>query len=295
MNPPTEWVPSRACRGLIMRWKAILVASCVAPAVGCQLTQSAVHNLVNEPIEYFDGKKVTRQLRDEAEDVLEDQYGRRVVTDDFKDGFIDGYADFLERGGNTTPPAVPPLKYRRGKYLNAEGHAQIHDYFCGFQAGADAAAQSGRRQFLTVPILLPDTPPPPPVNARQIPAEQCLPGTTVASPPTVTTAPQLPARTPEPTAELPALKRPVADPTPPLPMVPPPAVKAEPPIADPPSPELPVPKISLPVSPPPTAGYRSISATGVMPDDPDGVPRMVVPPLRELPHKPGHSQSPDKK
>lgn len=271
-----------------MRWKAILIASCVAPSVGCHLAQTAAHNLMNEPIEYLDGKKVTRQLRDEAEDVLKAQYGRHSVSDDFEDGFIDGYADYLEHGGNTAPPAVPPLKYRRGKFLNADGHARIHDYFCGFQAGADAAAQSGKRQFLTIPILVPETPVAPPVNARQIPAEQCAPGSTGVGP-TNQPAELLPQPRPqEPSAGLPVPNRPTVQPVPSIPLVVP-TVKVDPPIAEPPPPEIPVPKAALPVLPLPTAGYRSISTTEVPSTDPDALPRAVVPPLPELPKKPGHS------
>lgn len=84
------------------------------------------------------------------------QYPRCLFTAEFRDGFIDGFTDYLDRGGSAAPPAVPPKKYQRNKYLNAEGHALIQDWFLGYQYGIDVAIATGQRKFLTVPVLLPD-------------------------------------------------------------------------------------------------------------------------------------------
>lgn len=213
-----------------MRWTALLVAGFAAAAAGCQLAHSTAHNLWNEPVEYLDQKKVTKRLRQEGEAALAElrQTRRRHCTDDFAEGFVDGYADFLEHGGNTAPPAVPPLKYRRGRFLNPDGHARVHDYFAGFQSGAETAAGTGKRQFLTVPILLADPVVTPPVNARQIPADECGP----------TTAETLPKPRPAgPTAGLSTPSRPLADLRPADPVVPPV------PVADPPKPDPGLPKL----------------------------------------------------
>jgi hypothetical protein len=285
-----------------MRWTAIAFAGFVVPLAGCHLAHTAAHNLVNEPIEYFDGKKVTRQLREEAEEVLKERervHGREKVSDDYEDGFIDGYADFLEHGGNTAPPAVPPLKYRRGKFLNPDGHARVHEYFSGFQAGADAAACSGKRQFLTVPILLPDPVPPPPVNARQIPADQCAPTLPTRAGET------LPAPRPQDeTTGLPTPDRPYvpalpsAEPSVPLPVLSVPKVElpkaAEPvqlstPMIDTPPPQIPAPRASVPLIAPPPTHIRSTDP-GIGPlGEAVEFPRTVVPPLRDAPRKPGQS------
>jgi hypothetical protein len=274
-----------------MRWTAILVAGCVTPLVGCRLAQTAAHNLVNEPVEYFDERKVTKRVREEAEDVLKELCGRRgrVFADDFKDGFVDGYADFLERGGNTAPPAVPPLKYRRGRFLNPDGHARIHDYFAGFKMGMDTAAQTGKRQFYTVPVLVPDPLPDPTVNARQIPADQCAPAAVVPPP----RPEQLPVpRVMDPATGLAPPNRPPADPIPAAPVVPPipdpagqprvPPVKSDPPKASDVSSPLP----AIPLVAGGQADVRPIAVERPGADDP--VPqRTVVPPLPETPRRSG--------
>jgi hypothetical protein len=203
-----------------MRWTAILVAGCVVPLVGCHLTQTAAHNLMNEPIEYLDGKKLTRRLRAEGLEVLRSQADLCNSSEDYSDGFVDGYADYLEYGGNNAPPAVPPLKYRRSKFLSPEGHARIHEYFTGFHAGSDSAARSGRRQFLTVPVLMANPQTAQPANVRQVPADQCAPNknncpapaqpvfalpatssTTTTPPATTTTAPPPPASNQAPSGD----------------------------------------------------------------------------------------------
>lgn len=282
-----------ACRGQIMRWTAIAIAGGMIPLAGCQLTHMAAHNLLNEPIQYLDEKKVTDRLRDDAEAVLREweQQNGGPVSDDFEDGFVDGYADYLERGGNAVPPAVPPLKYRRGRFLNPDGHARIHDYFAGFQAGADTAAQSGRRQFLTVPILVPDPQPIVQPNARQIPSELCAPN--CGPQPTLPGETLPPPRALNPvTTGLPAPSRPLASP-PDLPSVVVPEVKSEQPLPAPlehPPPEVPAPTSDIPVSAPPPPGFRAITTDGSSPGrDVGGVHRTIVPPLRESPRKPGHS------
>jgi hypothetical protein len=286
-----------------MRWTALLVAAMAVGFAGCRLARSAVHNLWNEPIEYLDERRTTKLLQEEAEELLAEMRNtkKRHCTDDFAEGFIDGYADYLERGGNTAPPAVPPLKYRRGRFLNPDGHARVHDYFAGFQAGAETAAGTGKRQYMTVPVLVPDPVPVPPVNARQTPADQCAP-----PPPKPADGPaeSLPNPRPEPTTGLPAPDRPPADPIRPgLPAIP--AVdplKVDPmklglPPADPPKADPAVPRPPLPKeSDPPAAKDPGRSDRG--PTDPNGLTptaiadrvliqgetpytRSVVPPLRD--------------
>lgn len=211
-----------------MRWRLLLLVGGLAPLAGCHLAEMAVHNSVNEPTQYLDEKHLTKQLRHDAKEAFHDlkrRCGHKAFTEDFEDGFIDGYADTLERGGDPIPPAVPPLKYRRGRFLNPEGHARIRDYFTGFQQGGECAIASGKRQFLTVPVLLSDPPPEvlPPV--RQVPKELC--GPDAAGPggqvnPPAEKADKQPAPLPPVggAVELTVPRRPLAGP-PPLPAVPP--------------------------------------------------------------------------
>lgn len=154
-----------------MRGAALLVAAAVGPLAGCNQFQLAAHNLCNEPVQYLDEKKLAHQLRSEARKVWAEvcQQNGQPFSADFADGFVDGYADYLERGGTAAPPAVPPLKYRRSKYLTPEGHALVRDYMAGFKYGADVAVNTGRRDLLTVPVVMPATPRDVPLNINTEP------------------------------------------------------------------------------------------------------------------------------
>jgi hypothetical protein len=156
-----------------MRWFAWILAASALTQTGCALVNQAAWNLVNEPREYFDEKRLSRDIRVQAHRAWKEYRAGlprgRICADDFGIGFREGYADYLESGGNLQPPAVPPVRYRRSAYLNAEGHTRIHEYLTGYKVGMDAAAMSGHRQFLTVPVLLPEESGNPPLNVRQTP------------------------------------------------------------------------------------------------------------------------------
>lgn len=157
-----------------MRWLAILLAGCLAALTGCALAQTAVHNVFNETVQYLDDEKLEKQAKKEAKSAYVEMCHRhpKPHCDEFADGFLDGYSDYLITGGTVGPPAVPPLKYRRSEYLTEDGHARIQEYFSGFKLGAETAAASGKRTFLTVPVLLSDKAEGPPVNARVVPAPE---------------------------------------------------------------------------------------------------------------------------
>ena len=141
-----------------MRWKAAVIVGTLAPLTGCNIFKPAAHNLGNEPIQYFDELKVEHRLKKDAERIwcaIAQQYPDRTFSREFREGFEQGYFDYLDNGGKATPPLVPPLKFRRSKYLCPSGHALIRDYFAGFKYGTEVACASGQRQYLTVPVLIP--------------------------------------------------------------------------------------------------------------------------------------------
>lgn len=147
--------------------KRLALAGCLAPALagGCNIFYFAAKNAINEPIELCDQLSRTHHLRKEAKECWKEvrrQYPRKAFTAEFYDGFVDGYADYLDRGGDAVLPVVAPKKYSRNHYLTPEGHERIRDYFLGFKYGLDAALATGKRPFLTVPALLPDHPEGPP-------------------------------------------------------------------------------------------------------------------------------------
>jgi hypothetical protein len=78
---------------------------------------------------------------------------------EFRDGFIDGYVDYLDRGGNGSLRPVPVAKYtRHRKYFTEDGQCLAKEYLLGFKMGQDVAISSGQRRLLTVPVLLPQEP-----------------------------------------------------------------------------------------------------------------------------------------
>ncbi len=211
-------------------WKAMLGAGCVVPLTGCNLFKLAAHNLYNEPVQYADECNLDIRLEEEARLAWREvcrQYPERSFTLEFADGFQDGYADHLQHGGPPRPPALPPLKYRRSKYFTPEGSLRVKDYLCGAKYGAEVAAATGYRAFLTVPVLL--------AEPR---SEQPLPITVLPTPPDLTTEPaagEKPNQTPAipiPIPKPPSEEKPPA--TPPSQQSLPSAMpKAEPPRPDP--------------------------------------------------------------
>ena len=227
-----------------MRWPVTLFALGLVPLAGCHLANMAAHNALNEPIEYLDQQALRSRLQSDARKAFSEmqaRLGAQSLTEDFGDGFIDGYVDYLEHGGQSLPPAVPPLKYRRSRFMNPEGHARIHDYFAGFQQGADTACHTGERSFLTVPVLMPEANPEMTPNVKQSPLAECAPNNTttvvpksepLATPRTepglptpvrpIEPLPTKPTVVPMPTLPLPAEtpKRPMVMPEPGLPKLP---------------------------------------------------------------------------
>ncbi len=315
-----------------MGWKRVAWAGCLAPALGgCNIAYYATHNLVNEHLVKHTQARIDHELRGEARAAWREvrcQFPRRAFSPEFRDGFLDGYADYLDRGGNAQPPAVPPVKYtRHAKYYSPEGHALIKDYYLGFKYGVDVAVATGQRQFLTVPVLLPEKDTSPPVFDVQpggVPAFPVSPGDPAAPPvvipapgvpvpsgppPVIVPGPGVPAPSGPPViipAPLPA-PRPLpggspnqpsaAAPRPPSPAAPSPLPTPRP---LPPEARVPVPAtpdVKLPPTPPPsprlTAPVPPAVSKGspvVPPADPETLPR-PNPPLPTLPAIPALPES----
>lgn len=145
-----------------MRWKSVALAGALAPAAGCNIYYSAARNIINEPHTVASIVGIEHELKHQAKLAwreVREQYPRRAFTEEFRDGFIDGYVDYLDRGGNGSTVAVPPARYtRHKKYFTPEGQCLMKHYLLGFQYGQDVAIATGRRSIYTVPVLLPDVP-----------------------------------------------------------------------------------------------------------------------------------------
>ena len=271
-----------AVGGYVMRLRAVWLVGLLPPLCGCNLFYYAGKNLVNEPVTLADERKLDKRLKCEADEqwrAICHQFPERTFTPEFADGFTDGYVDYLDVGGVPGPPAVPPLRYRRTNYLTPHGQALVRDYLTGFQYGAEVASATGKRQFLTVPVVLPESAGDEPLSVKRLPAppdpappaDRPVPGTPTGlekAPPKPDAPPSLP---------VPAV------PAPPAPSLPTPP--APPPVAPPPSPADPAPATPVPTPPaPPAPPLRPIGAELPPELPPPGAPKPGMP--RELPPAP---------
>lgn len=135
----------------------ILLLGCAAS--GCSLIENAAHTLVIQPLHYcahkdkYSSHHRHRQMAKDAWESIEAGAPRCTYSFDYGVGFREGYADFLDAGpGNT--PALPPRRYWKGRYQTPTGHQAILDWYQGFRHGANVAAESGWRQFVTLPSPL---------------------------------------------------------------------------------------------------------------------------------------------
>ncbi len=74
-----------------------------------------------------------------------------AYSDDYRDGFIDGFAHYMWTNGPTTAPPMPPSYYWRPEYESAAGHQDIQDWYAGYARGAEVAKAGGFHQAVTVP------------------------------------------------------------------------------------------------------------------------------------------------
>lgn len=261
-----------------MHWKSVALVLCSVPVLaGC----GAVRNLTGESRQAHTQRAIERDLRADAHaawHTVRAQNDRRAFTEEFHDGFLDGFVDHLDRGGSAQPPAAPPIKYvRNKKYYTPEGHCLINDYYLGFKYGADVAAASGRRQFLTVPVLLADPNCGP--AAPAVPVAPTVPYVPKPKPKSDDPLPP-PRQVPEGSNKFDDPNKPTADPlkAPELPPLP---------GTEPARPVPPLPKPELPVIEPFNPDLGGIEKYGAAPGDPTLLPAPYPPLPVPVPALPG--------
>jgi hypothetical protein len=250
-----------------MSWKSVVWASCLLPVLaGC----GTVYNLTTETCLIHAQHGIKHKLRKDAQVAWQTVCGqnpRRSFTHEFHEGFLDGYVDYLDRGGSAQQPAAPPIKYVYAKrYFSPEGHCLVRDYCLGFKYGADVAVASGRREFLTVPVL------PPASAVVEVPAHPATP---------------VPSGTPSIPSAPPPRPVPGGKPNPPKKSDDPPPLDIRPPLQTSPGPGIPDntgklipsrPKPTLPVIPPFSPDLTGGGKFAPLPPDPDLLP-VPNPPL----------------
>jgi hypothetical protein len=162
--------------------RLLVIAAAVAGSPGCALLGSVplLGERICEHIDDYAEHRRNRKWAREAFAQLEGAAGRPLAPA-YRDGYLDGFTEFLYRGGSGEPPALPPAKYRALCYQNLAGYQAIEVWFVGYRDGAAAARAGGYRDFVTGPTalrptslpdpLLPVAPPIPPT----LPAPKVLP------------------------------------------------------------------------------------------------------------------------
>jgi hypothetical protein len=176
------------------------------PSAPASYEHLGIRNLTQEPVRWVDNQV----FRDAAVDHARCAWHRTWVemhrqapdqpySHDYACGFIEGYVDYLDAGGNGEPPVAAPFCYRLTKYKTAKGVQAAEAWFAGFRHGAAVAQASGLRELILVPLSGPVTAATPP------PLQTVSPTTTGArqAPDTPAATPELPTL-PEPTEQLPA-------------------------------------------------------------------------------------------
>jgi len=161
--------------------KYLMLALLVAmPAFGsgCSFAQNIRRNIVYSPIyTYTDRAEDHRNhaLAREAFRQMALQYTDHEFSCDYRIGFVDGFADYLDYGGVGEPQPLPASRYRTFGYMTPDGLAAMEDWKLGWRHGAATARASNLRELCTLPVFWGpsyDTVPVNPPRAPKIPKEE---------------------------------------------------------------------------------------------------------------------------
>lgn len=128
---------------------------------GWDLFTNGIRNLGSEPIRGNDHMIINFRIKGWAGRAWQEEISKNPehhFSPDYEKGFLEGFRDFVECGGNGAPPAVPTLCYRLSWYKNPPGQQAIKDWYDGFARGAQVARESGYREVILVPLS--SAPPP---------------------------------------------------------------------------------------------------------------------------------------
>jgi hypothetical protein len=121
---------------------------------GCALTQDAFRNLkvaVCTPIEAHQELARNRLWAETAWAKASPNCGTRGDSEDYAQGFKDGYAEYLYRGGDGEPPLLAPKRYRHVQYQTPQGYLAVEEWFAGYRHGSAVARDTGARRWITGP------------------------------------------------------------------------------------------------------------------------------------------------
>jgi hypothetical protein len=135
---------------------AFVLGLCVLESGCCgSFLQYAARNLVEAPLDCLDecaAKRRNRQWAKAAWNRIAHSDPGQAYSEDYQDGFIAGFADYLDNGGDRgVIPVAPPHRYRRVGDLSPAQYQAAEDWFAGFRHGVAVAQGSGLRLWNVVP------------------------------------------------------------------------------------------------------------------------------------------------
>jgi hypothetical protein len=167
----------------------VLGPGCETPVgSGLEVCRYSTRNFLEAPVSARDDCKERSWERDQGKaawQAFQTAHPDQAFSVHYRNGFVDGFADYLYAGGTANPPVVPPWYYRTEPYETPEGLEEVRDWFAGFRDGAGAAQESGLRRLIVVPVTLPGTAPlpQPPTSARNMISAPKRPIETTLPPP----------------------------------------------------------------------------------------------------------------
>lgn len=176
MNRQDDVSPVRCGSALLLLLGCALLCGCAVGTETRRVLALAARTTQHEP-RFFEYLRSDRLAQREARLLAEQAWAEVVesvpnASPDYENGFMEGFADYLYRGGSGEPPAVPPRGYWNLRFLNQFGRATTKAWFDGFRHGAQDCKTRGLREMWLVPLSLVDneadtqeTPPPSDVRA----------------------------------------------------------------------------------------------------------------------------------
>jgi len=153
MNQRDNASPLRRLIGLLLLCGSLY--GCAVPYETARVFDLAKRTTHVEPrfFEYIKSDRIAqreaRLLADQA--WAEVMHTVPVVTPDYQNGFTEGFADYLYRGGSGEIPLVPPRGYWKLRFLNPRGKMAIEEWYAGFKHGVQDCQTRGIREMWVVP------------------------------------------------------------------------------------------------------------------------------------------------
>ncbi|HEV3203532.1 MAG TPA: hypothetical protein VGY77_04075 [Gemmataceae bacterium] len=151
---------------------------------GCGLFCSASRNLklesslcVENPIACYRNHR----LANATWIVFQQSNPDHPYSEDYADGFKQGFVEFLTTGGTNPAHPAPPKRYWKVFNQTLDGHRAMEEWLAGFTQGVFEAQASGYRQVMTIPAM-PATADQVRSNTESVPAEPSSKETVPAEP-----------------------------------------------------------------------------------------------------------------